>query len=93
MGEDLEEELRALAKRLEEAGGEIPMTEPAHMLRWEEDSPVITTCENHRDRALIALAFDVGRAVASSNRLPSEMFPTIHTGCKSRSPGRRVNAP
>lgn len=38
-----------------------PAPEPANMLRWEDDVlPMISACENHRDRALIALAFDAG---------------------------------
>lgn len=38
-----------------------PAPEPANMLRWKEDIlPMIGACENHRDRALVALAFDAG---------------------------------
>ena len=38
-----------------------PAPEPSEMLRWEEDvKPMIESCHNHRDRALIALAFDAG---------------------------------
>jgi integrase len=38
-----------------------PAPNPAKMLRWETDVlPMIDACANHRDKALIALAFDAG---------------------------------
>lgn len=38
-----------------------PMPEPAEMLTWDEDlKPMLESCHNHRDRAVIALAWDLG---------------------------------
>lgn len=38
-----------------------PAPEPSEMLRWNDDIlPMVESCHNHRDRALIALAFDAG---------------------------------
>lgn len=38
-----------------------PAPNPSDMLRWEEDVlPMIDACHNHRDKALIAIAWDLG---------------------------------
>jgi len=38
-----------------------PAPDPAEMLRWEEDiQPMLDTCMNPRDKALVALAWDLG---------------------------------
>jgi len=52
-----------------------PMPNPAHMLDWNDDViPMIESCRNTRDKALIAVAFDAG---ARSNELESLLVGNV----------------